>query len=158
MQELISVIVPIYNVEKYLERSVGALLGQTYTNLEIILVDDGSKDRSGVMCDEFAAKDSRVKVIHKENGGSSSARNLGIEAATGDYIGFCDSDDYTESDMYENLLAIMKEHEDAVIAQAMSSDYTDEGVLVKGPYKDSGEVKFLPKEEMFRLTALFALN
>ncbi|MBQ7833507.1 MAG: glycosyltransferase family 2 protein [Lachnospiraceae bacterium] len=154
MQELISVIVPIYNVEKYLERSVGSLLGQTYRNLEIILVNDGSTDRSGAMCDEFAAKDNRIKVIHKQNGGSSSARNLGIEAAIGDYIGFCDSDDYTESDMYENLLSVMKQHEDAVIAQAMSSNYTDEGVLVKGPYKDSGKVNFLTKQEMFRLLML----
>lgn len=154
MQELISVVVPIYNVEKYLERSVGSLLGQTYRNLEIILVNDGSTDRSGAMCDEFAAKDNRIKVIHKQNGGSSSARNLGIEAATGDYIGFCDSDDYTESDMYENLLSVMKQHEDAVIAQAMSSNYTDEGVLVKGPYKDSGKVNFLTKQEMFRLLML----
>ena len=154
MQELISVIVPIYNVEKYLERSVGSLLGQTYRNLEIILVNDGSTDRSGAMCDEFAAKDNRIKVIHKQNGGSSSARNLGIEAAIGDYIGFCDSDDYTESDMYENLLSVMKQHEDAVIAQAMSSNYTDEGVLGKGPYKDSGKVNFLTKQEMFRLLML----
>lgn len=154
MQELISVIVPIYNVEKYLERSVGALLGQTYQNLEIILVDDGSKDRSGEMCDDFAKKDTRVKVIHKENGGSSSARNMGIAAATGDYIGFCDSDDYPEADMYENLLNIMREHADAVIAQAMSSDYTEDGTLVKGPYKDSGKVNFLTKQEMFRLLML----
>lgn len=154
MSELISVIVPIYNVEQYLERSVGALLGQTYRNLEIILVNDGSKDRSGEMCDGFAAKDSRVKVIHKENGGSSSARNLGIAAATGDYIGFCDSDDYPEADMYENLLQIMREHKDAVIAQAMSSDYTEDGTLVKGPYKDSGNVNFLSREEMFRLLML----
>ena len=154
MQELISVIVPIYNVEKYLERSIGALLGQTYQNLEIILVDDGSKDRSGEMCDDFAKKDARIKVIHKENGGSSSARNMGIAAATGDYIGFCDSDDYPEKDMYENLLKIMREHTDAVIAQAMSSDYTEDGALVKGPYKDSGKVNFLTKQEMFRLLML----
>lgn len=154
MQELISVIVPIYNVEKYLERSIGALMSQTYSNLEIILVDDGSKDRSGAMCDEFAIRDSRIKVIHKENGGSSSARNRGIEAATGDYIGFCDSDDYPENDLYENLLNVAKEYPDMVIAQAMSSDYTDDGVLVKGPYKDSGKVNFLTKQEMFRLLML----
>lgn len=154
MQELISVIVPIYNVEKYLERSIGALINQTYSNLEIILVDDGSKDRSGAMCDEFAIRDSRIKVIHKENGGSSSARNMGIEAATGDYIGFCDSDDYPENDLYENLLNIAREYPDMVIAQAMSSDYTDDGVLVKGPYKDSGKVNFLTKQEMFRLLML----
>ncbi len=154
MQELISVIVPIYNVEKYLERSIGALMNQTYSNLEIILVNDGSKDSSGEMCDAFAARDSRIKVIHKENGGSSSARNLGIKAATGDYIGFCDSDDYPEKDLYENLLKVAKEYPDMVIAQAMSSDYTDEGVLVKGPYKDSGKVNFLSRQEMFRLLML----
>lgn len=154
MQELISVIVPIYNVEKYLERSIGALMNQTYSNLEIILVDDGSKDSSGAMCDAFAARDSRIKVIHKENGGSSSARNLGIKAATGDYIGFCDSDDYPEIDLYENLLKVAKEYPDMVIAQAMSSDYTNEGVLVKGPYKDSGNVNFLSRQEMFRLLML----
>ena len=154
MQELISVIVPIYNVEQYLERSIGALINQTYSNLEIILVDDGSKDRSGAMCDEFATRDSRIKVIHKENGGSSSARNMGIEAATGDYIGFCDSDDYPENDLYENLLNIATEYPDMVIAQAMSSDYTDDGILVKGPYKDSGNVNFLTKQEMFRLLML----
>ncbi len=154
MQELISVIVPIYNVEQYLERSIGALINQTYSNLEIILVDDGSKDRSGAMCDEFATRDSRIKVIHKENGGSSSARNMGIEVATGDYIGFCDSDDYPENDLYENLLNIATEYPDMVIAQAMSSDYTDDGILVKGPYKDSGNVNFLTKQEMFRLLML----
>lgn len=154
MQELISVIVPIYNVEKYLERSIGALINQTYSNLEIILVNDGSKDSSGAICDEFAARDSRIKVIHKENGGSSSARNMGIEAATGDYIGFCDSDDYPEKDLYENLLNVAKEHPDMVIAQAMSSDYTDDGIMVKGPYKDSGKVNFLTKQEMFRLLML----
>lgn len=154
MNELISVVVPIYNVEKYLERSVGALIGQTYENLEIILVDDGSKDSSGAMCDAFAKKDSRIKVIHKENGGSSSARNLGIEAATGDYIGFCDSDDYPEPDLYENLLKVMQEKEDAVIAQAMSSNYTEDGTMVQGPFKDSGSVNFLTRQEMFRLLML----
>lgn len=154
MQDLISVIVPIYNVEKYLERSVGALMGQTHQNLEIILVDDGSTDASGAMCDAFAKKDSRVKVIHKPNGGSSTARNVGVEAATGYYIGFCDSDDYPEPDMYENLLSIMKEHPEAKISQAMSSDYLEDGTLVKGPYRDSGTVNFLPKEEMFRLLML----
>lgn len=154
MQELISVIMPIYNVEKYLERSVGALLNQTYSNLEIILVDDGSTDRSGTMCDAFLEQDDRIKVIHKTNGGSSSARNLGIEAASGNYIAFCDSDDYSEPDIYENLLKIMKEHPDAVIAQAMSSDYLEDGTLIKGPYKNSGQVNFLSRQEMFRLLML----
>ncbi len=154
MKKLISVIMPIYNVEKYLERSVGALLNQTYRNLEIILVDDGSTDASGMMCDVYAQKDSRVKVIHKENGGSSTARNVGIKAAIGDYIGFCDSDDYTEADMYENLLEIMEEHPDAMISQAMASTYLEDGTMFSGPYKDSGKVTFLSRQEMFRLLML----
>ena len=151
MQELISVIVPIYNVEKYLERSIGALLNQTYQNLEIILVDDGSTDRSGEMCDEFAKKDARVRVFHKENGGSSTARNVGIREAKGAYIGFCDSDDYSELDLYENLYQIFREHPDAVIAQAMASNYSESGELISGPYRDSGTVQFISKEEMFRM-------
>lgn len=154
MQELISVIVPIYNVEKYLERSVGALLGQTYQNMELILVDDGSTDGSAAMCDAFAKQDARVKVIHKKNGGSSSARNMGLDIASGDYIGFCDSDDYPEPDMYENLLRIMHANDNAVIAQAMSSNFYEDGTLVSGPYQNSGEVKYLTRQEMFRLLML----
>lgn len=151
MQELISVIVPIYNVEKYLDRSVRALLNQTYQNLEIILVDDGSTDNSGKMCDEFAQADSRVRVFHKENGGSSTARNVGIRESKGKYIGFCDSDDYAEPDLYENLHKIFQAHEDAVIAQAMTSIFSEDGDLVFGPYRDSGDVNYITREEMFRM-------
>ena len=101
---LISVIVPVYNAGKYFDNCVKSILNQTYKNLEIILVDDGSTDESGKHCDEFAAEDNRVKVIHKENGGAASARNVGLDAATGDYIGFVDADDYIDSDMYEIML------------------------------------------------------
>ena len=97
----ISVIVPIYKVEKYLARCVDSIINQTYKNLEIILVDDGSPDGCGAMCDEYAKKDERIKVIHKENGGLSSARNAGLDIATGDYIAFVDSDDRLSSDAYE---------------------------------------------------------
>ena len=100
----ISVVVPVYNVENYLERCILSIINQTYQNLEIILVDDGSTDNSGAICDELALKDPRIKVIHKENGGLSDARNAGIEAASGEYIGFVDSDDYIAHDMYEKLL------------------------------------------------------
>lgn len=151
MQELISVIMPIYNVEKYLDRSVGALLNQTYQNMEIILVDDGSTDNSGKMCDAFSRKDARVRVFHKENGGSSTARNVGIREAKGAYIGFCDSDDYSEPDLYENLLRIFEEQKDVVIAQAMASYFAEDGTLISGPYRDSGNVNYIPKEEMFRM-------
>ncbi len=108
-QGVISVIVPVYNVEKYLDRCVESLLHQTYEKLEIILVDDGSTDNSGVMCDEYAARDGRIKVIHKENGGLSDARNAGMEIATGEYIGFVDSDDWAETDMYERLCGLCRD-------------------------------------------------
>lgn len=101
---LISVIVPVYNVEKYLERCVDSLLAQTYKNLEIILVDDGSTDRSGEICDKYRLCDDRIIVVHKENGGLSSARNAGLEIASGEYIGFIDSDDWVDKKMYEVLL------------------------------------------------------
>lgn len=101
---LVSVIVPVYNVEKYLARCVNSILNQTYRNLEVILVDDGAKDNSGAICDGFAQKDSRVRVIHKENGGLSSARNAGIDIAQGAYLEFVDSDDWLEEDAVEKLL------------------------------------------------------
>lgn len=104
MSKTVSVIVPVYNVEQYLPRCIESLLAQTYTALEILLINDGSTDHSGKVCDEFAAKDSRLKVIHKENGGVSSARNAGLRAATGDYIGFLDSDDYIAPTIYETLV------------------------------------------------------
>ncbi len=101
---MISVIVPVYNVEKYLDKCIESIVNQTYKDLEIILVDDGSTDSSPKICDEFADKDERIKVIHKQNGGVSSARNIGLEHAKGDFIGFVDSDDYIDSNMYELLL------------------------------------------------------
>ncbi len=99
----ISVVVPVYKTEKYLEKCVKSIIDQTYKDLEIILVNDGSPDGSGLLCDEIAKKDDRVKVIHKVNGGLSSARNAGIDAATGEYLGFVDSDDWIEPEMYEVL-------------------------------------------------------
>lgn len=108
MENLISIIVPVYNVENYLRKCVDSIINQSYKNLEIILVDDGSTDSSGKICDEYSLKDSRIKVIHKKNGGLSDARNAGMEIASGDFWGFVDSDDYIDSDMYsvlmENLL------------------------------------------------------
>lgn len=99
----VSVIVPIYNVEKYLAECVDSILGQTFQDIEVILVDDGSSDRSGQMADDYAAQDTRVKVIHKENGGLSSARNAGMKVARGQYIYYCDSDDYISRDAIEIL-------------------------------------------------------
>lgn len=105
---MISVIIPVYNVEQYLDECVKSVVNQTYKNLEIILVDDGSTDNSGKRCDEYARTDERIRVIHKQNGGLSSARNAGIEIAEGEYFTFIDSDDYITSDMVEQLLFVVE--------------------------------------------------
>lgn len=102
-EPLISVVVPIYNVEQYLERCINSILQQTYQNLEIILVDDGSPDNSGVICDSYLSLDQRIKVIHKKNGGLSDARNAGLEIASGEFIAFIDSDDTIMPEMIEKL-------------------------------------------------------
>lgn len=109
MSKLISIIVPVYNVEKYIEKCIQSIINQTYKNLEIILVDDGSKDKSGLICDIYEKKDNRIKVIHKENGGLSDARNEGLKIASGDLIGFVDSDDYIDDDMFETLFNLIEE-------------------------------------------------
>ena len=101
--DLISIVVPIYNCEKYLERCIGSLINQTYTNIEIILINDGSEDKSKEVCEKFAETDDRIKIINIENGGVSNARNIGIKCAKGKYIGFIDADDWIEYDMYEKM-------------------------------------------------------
>ncbi len=108
---LISVIVPVYNVEKYLGKCIESIMAQTYQNLEIILVDDGSADKSGEICDEYARRDLRIRVIHNENGGVSVARNTGIRQAAGEYIGLVDSDDYIDPDMYQTLYDLILKHD-----------------------------------------------
>ena len=108
--DLVSIIVPVYNVEQWLPRCVDSLIAQTYKNLEIILVDDGSADNSGKICDEYAEKDDRIVVIHKDNGGLSSARNAGLEVAKGNYISFVDSDDWVSLLFIENLYVALKEN------------------------------------------------
>lgn len=111
-QPLISVIVPVYRVEQYLDQCIRSISEQTYQNLEILLVDDGSPDNCGAICDAWAAKDSRIRVIHKENGGAGHARNVGLEQARGQLIGFIDSDDYIAPQMYAHLQALMTEDVD----------------------------------------------
>lgn len=126
MEELISIIIPVYKVEKYLPRCIESVAAQTYKNIEIILVDDGSPDRCPEICDEYAQKDSRITVIHKENGGLSDARNTGIEAAHGRYLGFVDSDDYIHPDMYQKLYeALLAEKTDAAVCGIERVDCTD---------------------------------
>lgn len=105
----ISIIVPVYKAEPYLKKCIDSILNQTFKDFELILINDGSTDNSGKICDEYALKDKRIKVIHKENGGLSSARNVGLDIAQGKYLGFVDSDDWIDSDMYEILYKLIKE-------------------------------------------------
>jgi len=112
---LITIIIPVYDIEKYIRKCLESVLQQTYTNLEIILVDDGSPDNCPQICDEYAAKDNRIRVIHKTNGGLSSARNAGLDIARGEWIGFVDSDDWLLPNMYERLYNAI-EYEDADLA------------------------------------------
>ena len=121
-QEKISIIIPVYNTERYLERCVQSVLAQTYRNIEVILVDDGSPDNAGALCQELRKQDDRILVIHKENGGLSSARNAGLCAATGDYIGFVDSDDWVEPDMYMHLYNIAVQYSAAVVRCGIQRD------------------------------------
>lgn len=103
MRPILSIIVPVYNVEIFLKQCIDSILSQTFYNFELILVDDGSPDNSGIICDEYSKLDNRIKVVHQENGGLSAARNVGIDIAEGEYIGFVDSDDWIDSEMYEKL-------------------------------------------------------
>lgn len=124
-KDLISVIVPVYNAQKYIGECVKSLLDQTYSNIEIILVDDGSIDSSLFICKKISCIDSRVRVFHKENGGVASARNYGIRMARGQYIGFMDNDDYIEPDMYETLLSELKKT-NAAVAQILVENVDEE--------------------------------
>lgn len=122
---LISVIVPVYNVEKYLNRCIDSIVNQTYKNIEIILVDDGSKDKSGEICDYYAKNNAKVQVIHKKNGGLSDARNQGIKKAHGDYISFVDSDDWLEKDIYEKCMNRNKQYNADIINFAIQINHSD---------------------------------
>lgn len=115
MDDLISIIVPVYNVEDYLPRCIDSITSQTYSNVEIILVDDGSTDSSGEICDAHALIDQRIKVFHVDNGGQSRARNIGLKQATGNLIGFVDSDDYIENDYFETLAKGLQENKASLV-------------------------------------------
>ena len=127
MEPLISVIVPIYKVEPYLKKCVDSILTQTHKNLEIILVDDGSPDNCGAICDEYAAKDSRIRVIHKPNGGLSDARNAGMKIMTGQYVAFVDSDDWIEPNMYSSLLGLITRFEADMAFGGVADDLETDG-------------------------------
>lgn len=123
IEGLISVVVPVYNVEKYISRCVDSVLKQTYTNWELILINDGSSDKSGTICDEYASNDSRIRVIHQKNSGPSVARNNGVACANGEYIAFLDSDDWLYPEMYQKLINAAKEYDADMVKCGF--DYTN---------------------------------
>lgn len=143
----ISVIVPIYNVESYLEPCIDSILKQTYTNLEVILVDDGSTDRSGVICDKYALGDNRVKVLHKENGGLVSARKAGVMAADGEYITFVDGDDWIEFNTYGQLIQIGQGAD--IIVYACYEEYEDYRILKENKVQEGLYVSENEKEKLY---------
>ena len=130
----ISIIVPVYKVEPYIHKCVDSILNQTFKDFELILVDDGSPDNCGKICDEYGQKDNRVIVIHKANEGISSARNAGLDIARGEYIGFVDSDDYIEKDMYEILYNICEDNK-CDIASCSSIIYFQEKTVINGGHR-----------------------
>ncbi|MDD6478700.1 MAG: glycosyltransferase family 2 protein [Oscillospiraceae bacterium] len=155
MSVLISIIIPVYNSEKYLYQCVDSVLKQTYSNLEVILVDDGSTDLSAQICDEYAAKDNRVKVIHKSNGGVSDSRNCGLNIAKGEYIAFVDSDDYMDLSLCETVMKIFSNYN----VQIVSFDYIafkENGKIVN--LSEKIENKVLNKEESIRELLLGNIN
>lgn len=125
MNEKISVIVPVYNAEKYLHRCVDSIINQTYANLEIILIDDGSPDNCPQICDDYLRRDERIKVIHQENKGASGARNNGLNNATGDYIAFVDSDDWLDLEMYYEMMKVMTSHDQQVVECNLVNRFED---------------------------------
>lgn len=137
MNSLISIVVPVYNVEKYLDKCIDSLVNQTYENLEIILIDDGSKDNSAKICDNWKDKDNRIKVVHKKNGGLSEARNVGIDYAEGDYIAFIDSDDWVDKNFIKYLYEQLKKYNADIAASA----------IIK-TYKDYNEIQLINREKI----------
>ncbi len=144
---VVTVIVPVYNIEDLLERCVASICKQTYRNLEILLVDDGSTDRSGALCDELSAKDDRIRVLHKENGGSSSARNLGIREATGSYVCFIDSDDYIEPFFVE---AMLEEAEGNNLVQIGRDELAEDGTSLPFVCQPPGTKTFYNAEAFLK--------
>lgn len=154
MTEL-SIIVPVYKVEKYLPKCIDSILAQTFTDFELILIDDGSPDRCGDICDEYAAKDDRIIVIHQENKGVSAARNAGLDIARGEYIGFVDSDDWIEPEMYETMLATAKESEAEIVACGANHSDETETILFQELLEDLELYNDKMLAELFRLPNRF---
>ena len=144
---MVSIIVPVYNAEKYLHRCVDSILVQTFTDSELLLINDGSKDRSGLICDEYATKDSRIRVFHKENGGVSSARNVGLDNANGEYIMFVDSDDY----MFPNMCELMKSTMESKMVDLVVCGTTETGGGYWRPVEDKDYTLLQLKENFVEL-------
>lgn len=148
-QELISIIVPVYNIEKYLPRCVHSLCAQTYKQIEILLVDDGSTDGTGALCDRLAQEDDRIRVFHRDNGGPSAARNYGIVKARGAYLGFVDSDDYVEPDMYESLYHEICNNR-VYVAQIGRDEWTEDGSRLPDICVPPMKTECIPAEDFMR--------
>lgn len=154
---IISVIVPVYNAEKYLRRCIDSILAQTFTDFELLLIDDGSKDRSGEICDGYARKDKRVKVFHKENGGVSSARNLGLDNARGEWICFCDSDDIVTQTYLSDMIGAVNEESQFVLSNYRRIDA--KGSVINLDYivlEDADMVRYFIDKKVFALSAPYA--
>nr|WP_205006131.1 glycosyltransferase family 2 protein [Sporolactobacillus spathodeae] len=149
-KELISVIVPIYKVEKYLSKCVDSILNQTYENLEIILINDGSPDNCGKMIDEYLVKDNRIKTIHKKNGGLSDARNAGLDVCQGKYVTCIDSDDYIEPDYIHYLYDLLKEN-DAALSICTHRYVTEDGAVINKVYDNSKVIIMNQEEALYQL-------
>lgn len=155
MSAFVSVIVPVYNIEDYLKRCIDSILAQTYENFELLLVDDGSTDKSGAICDSYLEKDERVRVFHKANGGSSSARNMAILEAKGEYLSFVDSDDYVEPDFLECLVApieraIKQESKAPLMVQVGRDEIDENGNQLKNICTPPVEEEFVTSKEFFK--------
>ena len=159
MEPLISIIVPIFNVEKYIHKCINSIVDQTYRNLEIILVNDGSKDNCGAICDEYAQIDNRIKVIHKENGGLSDARNVAIDIVTGHYITFIDSDDFVEADYVEYLFKLIQKYSADVsicnINKTLEEKYTQENITndIQHIYTEQEAIEQMLYQKLFDVSA-----
>lgn len=148
MKPLLSIITPVYNVEAYLDRCVQSILNQSYHNIELILIDDGSTDGSLAVCEKWAAKDNRVKVIHKENGGVSTARNAGLEVMKGDYLTFVDPDDFISLDTYADNMDYLLKHQDVDILQYPYCNYYSENEI--SDYHRPSSLLLVGSEQIFQ--------
>ena len=145
---LLSIITPVFNVSSYLDRCVHSILSQLYSNIELILIDDGSTDGSSSLCDEWAARDNRIVVLHKENGGVSSARNVGLEILKGEYLTFVDPDDFIESNTYMANMKYLLEHQDIDMVQYPYCTFADESQIIN--YHKPSAAIFVGAEQIFK--------